>query len=357
MTKKPLTEAYKQLVKPKRTKLAKKAGAQDPTEPVASEDPRAELRRLVDMHRRFTNTARQLEQMRKDIRWRDGTVKPCILPEHTKQDLEDCGKQIKGEAGSLEKAMLVQLRKQPIYIHFLSKVYGIGPVVAAYIVAMVKIDKCPNVSNLIRYCGNACGPDGKRETRTKGSAPKAIGGTGTYNPLMRTVVWQGMTAGFKNSYKFTCCTKHDEARPKKGASQAVKTEFLHVCHACRACQATESPFGTTNKYLRRWSEAWTGRLSEGRELGAFNAARRKATDLFLWDLYVVWRTLEGMTVRPDKFSVVRGRYHNGEEARDTLYTLTLEEALELVGQVEGTPATAWAWPEKDEEKEVERAAE
>ena len=58
--------------------------------------------------------------------------------------------------------------------------------------------------------------------------------------------------------------------------------------------------------------------------------RRKATDLFLWDYYVMARTLAGLTIRPDKYSAVRGRFHNGAEAVDARYTLTLDEAKAIV---------------------------
>jgi hypothetical protein len=93
-----------------------------------------------------------------------------------------------------------------------------------------------------------------------------------------------------------------------------------------------------NKYLRRWEEAKhtaltipnprLGRVMRDGE--ADNKGRAKATDLFLWDLYVMWRTLEGLPIRPDKYSAVRGRYHNGDEARDALYCLTLDEAKAMV---------------------------
>jgi hypothetical protein len=64
---------------------------------------------------------------------------------------------------------------------------------------------------------------------------------------------------------------------------------------------------------------------------ADDKGRRKATDLFLWDLYVMWRTLEGLDIRADKYSAVRGRYHNGQEANEQRYQLTLDEARAMVG--------------------------
>jgi hypothetical protein len=320
-----MTQAVDSIVTPQPTELQRKTGMRKRTK-VAPEliDPVAELRRLVNMHKNWTQKAGQLEHMARDITIRTGDRKgqviPCTMSEASRHDLRAAAKKLRGECAGLESAMKRELKKTPIYQEFLGKVWGFGPVVSAYLVAMVDIHKAPNVSNLIHYCGNNPDPaTGRLEKRRAGGSPKAAGGTGTYNDELRCRLWQAMLSMRKNSAK----------------------------------SVAGRPHGTTTKYLTRWTEAVHTRKTSGRELGAYKAGRMKTTDLFLWDLYLMWRTLEGLTVRPDKFSALRGRYHNGQEARDTLMVLTLDEARAAVGNV-GPVAASAPPPEPDElDKEAE----
>ena len=322
-------QAVEQFTAPVQDKVAKRLRKRAP-EPAVNADPVAELRRLVALHKRWTKTLVGWRQSVRDRKNREtGETIVCTVPTSLRDDLERASTVLSSEADALKRAMLVQLRTLPIYEHFLSKAYGMrGEIVASYLIAHIKIDRCRNVSQLIRYCGNACGPDGKREIRSKLSGPRyspdGVRGdsAGTYNDELKMRIWQGMCAMRK--------------------SAAKKTEG--------------SPHGTMTKYLRRWSEAAHGRRTTGRAKGADAAGRRKATDLFLWDYYVVARTLAGLSVRPDKYAAIRGRYHNGEEARDAEYFLTLDEALAMVGDVGGRPAIeaeASCWAKLEEESEPE----
>jgi len=301
------------------SKLAKKFRRKD-AQPVVHEDPRQELRRLVAMHKNWTQTAKAWNQSIHDITLRTGEVVKCTKPEYLRADMARTVEALQGEAKSLETAMLVQLRRIPIYDTFLKHVYGIGPVVAAYLCAMIRPERCVKVSRLWRYCGNACDPKtGKREIRS--GAPKylpdgSVGdGTGSYNDELKMRIYQGMVAMRKNSFKVS----------------------------------EERPFGTINKYLTRWAFASYSRRTTGREKGADHAGRRKATDLFLEDLYVIWRTLEGLPVWPDLYSVRRGFFHGGQPCVNEGRVLTLEEALAVVGDFRAHAATEPVkWKEESE---------
>lgn len=300
--------AVHQLTDPLVPKLAKKLGRKR-AKPVAvepqKEDPIAELRRLVGEHKRLAKT---IQRWGSDIKARvkeDGTViPPVVTGDMARADVERAIKTLKADQAALVKAMTAQMKGVPIFDEFLSNVYSVGDgVLAAYIIAMVRIEHCPNVSNLIRYCGNAVDPNTGRLER-RNSAPKSLGGNGTFNDDIRRVLYLIMTTMRKNSARST---------------------------------ATK-PNGTTTKYLDRWYNASYSRRTTGRDKGADKAGRMKATDLFLWDLYVMWRTLEGLDIRPDKYSAIRGRWHNGQECHDSRYTLTIEEAREVVGEVRGVAA-------------------
>jgi hypothetical protein len=310
-------------------KLGRKRVKATAAEPVSA-DRYAELRRLVGEHKRLAGTIQRWESDIKSRTLNDGTVLPPVVRSlEGLADAQRAIKTLKADQKDLVKAMVAQLRGIPIYDAFLSKVYGIGGgVLAAYLVAMVRIEMCPNVSNLIRYCGNA--PDfttGKREIRR--DSPKAIGGSfGTFNSDLR-----------RNNYL-----------------------IMTTMRKCAAKPTAKAPHGVTTKYLDRWHAASFSRRTMGRAKGADAAGRMKATDLLLWDLYVMWRTIEGLDIRHDKFTVSRGHDHAGNAVdRDTPFRLTLSEAREIVGKLGALPLGAKReWTDAaldDESAEKERVGE
>lgn len=270
-------------------------------------DPISELRQVVRQHKYLTQLSVRTNHAVSDRKDREtGETIKTLAPPQVVLDAKAAAESAKKEADRLRSSMRRLLRGIPVYDEFLSHVPGVGEVTASYLVTMVRIDRCPNVSNLIRYCGYACSADGKSERRS--GAPKfapdgsKTEGTGTFNQTLKIV---------------------------------LRTAF---------CQGMRMPWKgprASHKYLRRWEEAKHSALTVlnprlGRVMRdgeADDKGRRKATDLFLWDLYVMWRTLEGLPIRPDKYSAVRGRYHNGQEAKDAQYMLALDEAKEIVGHI------------------------
>lgn len=328
-----IVETIEQVTTPTPSKLARKIGKRKPAAPVEHpEDPVKELRLLVGLHKRWVQTARMWTQSVSDRKFTqpDGTVRTikCTLPDAIRGDIGEVAKRLNAEAKSLESAMTRQLRQIPIYNEFLSKVWGFGPVCCSYLVSMIRIDRCVKPSQLNRYCGNACDPKtGKRELRSGAPRYSAEGefspeATGTYNDELKMRIWQGMSAMYKNG------AKKSEARPH----------------------------GTTTKYLDRWINAVHARKTMGRALGANNAGRRKATDLFLEDLYMVWRTLEGLPVWPDLYSVRRGFFHGGKPCVNEGRPLTLAEAWHSIGDV-GPRAALAPIADLPAEDDVEDAAE
>jgi hypothetical protein len=228
---------------------------------------------------------------------------PCRLPENNKIDMQATAEGLRDTAHHLVKAMLVQLRQIPIYVEFLSQVKGVGPVTSAYLAAMVNIERSVKVSALIRYCGFGTGKDGKSERRDGapkyGPDGKLTDGTGSYNDELKI---------------------------------ALVVAFMMMRQSCGKTR-------DAHRYLKRWDDAKhtaltipNARLGRVMHAGEADAkGRRKATDLFLWDLYVMWRTLEGLPVWPDKYSAMRGFMHGGAGCQNAPQVLTLDEAREMVG--------------------------
>lgn len=312
------TEAVLQMAAPIPTNLSrgirpKRAPAA--TAAVQHEDPVLELRRLVGEHRRLAKTIQRWETDVKPRTFPDGVVLPPVVKPGTQAD-DDVRRAIatlKVEQRDHVKAAIVQLKRIPIYQELLSRVWCVGPgILAAYLVALIDIRKAPKVSNLIRYCGN-------EPNRDKTATPKTLGGTGRGCDSLRRNNWLIMTTMRK----------------------------------CAAKRSEEAPHGKTTKYLDRWYDAKHTRLCRGEpRYKADNAGRKKATDLLLWDLYVMWRTLEGLEVWPDKWAQDRGFFHGGTPVWDRPRHLTLEEARAVVGDVGARPLAA---PRVDPEaaKEVE----
>lgn len=292
-------------------KRAKSAADSTPS----TEDARAELVRLVREHAACTKQAVSLHHQRSDRKSREtGDTIKCRLPETSRAALAVAEDAVKEDASKLEALMLRQLKRIPIFTHFLLKVYGCGPVVAAYLCADIDIHKATKPSNLRRFCGMAV-IDGRLERRTAGVKS-------AYNANLRTRLFQMFSAMAKNA----------------------------------ARKFTDRPIGTTSKYLDVWqgvkhrvlssARVVDGRLlnGAGRSVSARGFAHstgwHHAADVFLEDLYIVWRALECLPVWPSYYAAKLGYEHGGKICVNAPKTLTVDEALALVGDVGGRAATA-----------------
>lgn len=352
-----IKESYENIAPKKPTKIA---GIVKPRQPIVArfEDPKQELRCLVQQHSRWTSEARTMGQMASPVPEFDENGKkiPGLENENLSKDptivsaIKETAKGLQREASNLERAMEIQLRKCPVYSLFLKKVYGVGPVCAAYIVANVDIERAVKPSQLRRYCGNATDANGRLERRA--FAPKYDGQGkldntrgGSFNPDMRTAIWLAMVAARKNGAKATRCSAHV---PSAKATPAEKVAFRNECAKCKDCQATATPFGTTSKYLDRWADSLhTSRTEpyvnpDGKMTSADKKGRMKAADVFLEDLYIIMRALAGLPVYPTFHTMMRNRQHGSEKpVLNVGVSMTVDEALELVGDPSGRPATRW----------------
>lgn len=293
------------MAKNKKSKKAKKTtlkaiakAAKPERDTPVHDDPREELRRLVRKHNALTKASVALTHMASDRKNREtGETIPCLLPEDDRVDLLDTATRRKKSAKKMETAMLRQLRQIPIYQHFLAGVYGCGPVVAAYLVAEIDIHKSVKISNLKRFCGLAVF-DGRLERRTKGQR-------NYYHSGMRTRLYQMMDAMRKNCRKSGVTTKY----------VTIWDDYKH-----RAAHMQPEP------------------EKKGK---AESKGRWKACDVFIEDLYTVWRALEGLPVWPSYHDgVLRGHKHGGEKCHNVPVDLTVERALEVVGSPGPVPLMA-----------------
>lgn len=349
--------------KARRKRSLKAVTPKEPLVPTA-ESPKEHLRDLVRQHQAASKLKVATTLRITDRKMADGTVQKSLLPDDLIADIKRKrapGDQrepgiltiIQESLDGLERKMTAALKEVPIYKHFLKDVFGVGPVAASYLIAYVDIHRATKVSQLHRYCGMAV-IDGRLERMTSKEVRK-------YNSALRVKLFSAFAAMWKNGARYTVCTHHAELRPKSSAKSAVKAEFRRVTAACPDCQKTANPYGQTCKYLDIWRGKKHGYESTGRK-GGHKAGWHVAARVLLEDMYTVWRTLEGLDVWPSYYAAVRGHIHGGKVCVNRAEMLTLDEALALVGDVGGRPATAPVLDEEPdmgelEDVELEAAAE
>ena len=142
----------------------------------------------------------------------------------------------------LDKDIAEMVAEEPVY-DYVSAVKGIGPGLAAKLIAMIDIERAPTVSALWRFAGYAV-IDGERERMVKGEKAH-------YNKRLKTTCYLAGSSFLKSGSPYR--EVYDDARAY---------------------------------YLERRPD-WT----KGHQ---HNAAMRKMIKMFLQHLWVTWRTICGL---------------------------------------------------------------
>jgi hypothetical protein len=177
------------------------------------------------------------------------------------------------------------LKGIPIWDGFLLGVKGVGPAMAGVIVSEIDIHKAKYASSLWAYAGLDVAADGKGRSRKKehlvesaykdkdGNEAKRMGIT--FNPFLKTKLTGVLADIF---IKLRC-------EPYRSAYDGYKNRLVN--HP-------------------RWMLTTPGHRN--------NAAKRYMIKLFLVDLYVAWRTLEGLEVHPPYAEAKLGIVHTERKA-------------------------------------------
>jgi hypothetical protein len=281
----------------------------------ASDDPLTELRQLMRRHIALTRASVALDQMSSDKEAREdipqrglkkGDKIPNVLPEDTKAELQVMSDKRKKEAGKLETLLLRELRKLPVYNLFLKHIKGCGPVIASHLLTSINIRVAVKPSQLIRYCGFGVGADGKADHATKGQVL-------CYNKNLKVALYQFMTMGRMSS-----------GGVPNNKYQQIWADYKYGIKTGPGWFAKPTKSNPDAGELRRAGDIV-------KSMGWVDATgRRKATSVFLEDLYIVWRAIEGLEVWPAYHAKQLGHFHGGKVCNNTPAMLTVEQALELV---------------------------
>lgn len=336
-------------------KITTSAKARAKVAPVHA-DPRAELRRLVNDHKLLTMKAKSIAQMCMDRTVRMGPNKGATIPSGVsvdrKSEMIAVADALKKDATRLESLMTSELKKLPIFTLFLNHVFGMGPVVSAYLVALIDIMaaermalsqhrgcdarivtddevraalaaglplRATKISNVRRFCGLAV-INGRLERPTRGVK---LG----YCGELRTRLYQALSAMWKNS------AKRYADRPNGSTSK-----YLEVWRGYKHRMQHSDRLDVARNVLR--DDASDGKGRPGARGLIHAAGWHKAADVLIEDLYTVWRALEGLPVWPSYYAAKLGFNHGGSIAVNAPKMLTAEEALAVVGYVGASPAAA-----------------
>lgn len=359
--------------KPKRTlrKIAKLA--ERPYVP-SSDSPYTELRQLVRQHKAITRAAVAIDNMSSDkTNLETGEKMKCRLPEDVQVDLQETAKRQRQKASKLETAMHRELRKLPVWNEFLKLAMPSGIITGAYLLSEIDITICNKPSQLRRFLGLAV-IGGHLERRRKGEKNH-------YNAELRTRLWLWATAVYKGCFR-------DGERVKTSKYMQVWIDWIHRMETSERISGREKNpvervtgsdetmtwerVQSANATSRRERESWidgtdaderadkrnetvdtecaseadkTMKPERAYTRDDTNTPERKrwsktngwvkSADLLALDLYVIWRTLEGLPVWPTYLEgVVRGAEHKtGRLIPNAPRVLTMDEAREMIGDL------------------------
>lgn len=176
------------------------------------------------------------------------------------------------------------IQDYPIYTEFLKNVRGCGPAMAGVIISEIDISKAKYASSLSKFCG----------------LDVVINAEG---------IGEGRSRKKHHLVDQYYVDAHGEPQVKKGLSFSpmLKTKLMGVLASCFL--RNKSPYADiyTQYKFRLQNSPRHADKSDGHK---HNMAMRYMIKIFLQDLYVAWRTLEGLPVAPPYSQAKLGLLHD-----------------------------------------------
>jgi len=294
----------------------------------AYEDRNKELRQLIAQHLAYTTRSVAIKAMHSD-RVVLGEERLCAIPVDDRIDALAIASAYTRKATQLKSHIEKAMAGHPVWDRFLKPTFGIGPIVAGYLLAYVDITIDIKPSQLRRYCGYAVDSrTGRLDRPTKGEVLH-------YNKHIRTRLYQGFMAMVKNV-----------------ARTGGETKYTKLYRDTKYRLAS-SPLYDADK------NTFAGKPGGKKHIDS--AGRNKAITLFLDDLYMVWRAAEGLPVWPTFYEAKLKWSHGGDRiVENAPHIMTIDEALAMVGNtglVGGKKLKAEELIEPEDIEELEDAAE
>ena len=250
---------------------------------MVTETDKQAVRMLVRLREDFQAMRKRMDN--RIGRKADGTEQNIEAREFRPEDLENftaVADNAKEQEKQIEKMLLKTLRRFPIYNDYLKHVKGVGTIAAGWIIAEFDIQKATTVSKMWQYCGlNPGMVAGKKRVENDDGSFSLVptgqmirgdrltpGHVSPFNKRLRTAMVGVLADGF---IKAQAPHALEYYYPYKERLSSEENEVLHV--------GDHKP----------WKDVSKGHRDR--------AAKRYMTKMFLKDLYVAWRTIEGLPVR------------------------------------------------------------
>lgn len=189
---------------------------------------------------------------------------------------------------ALESGMVKEvgklIHKHPLWINFLVNVKGCGEMMAAVIITQFDIYKAPAVSNLWSFAGLAPGKDRKIKGK---KCP--------YNQFLRSKLCGVLGSGFLKAKSVPYSGYYYDYKMRLENSDMMIEERLKMADR-------KGEYKGMKTRTVKWKDAYPIHIHQ--------ASIRKTVKLFLKDLYVAWRELEGLPIRKPYAEEYLGKIHN-----------------------------------------------
>ncbi len=236
---------------------------------------------------------------------------------------------------AIEKELNKVLHRFPIYTEWLSNVKGVGPIAAGWVIAEYDIHKASTVSKLWQFTGLNPGlVTGKKRVENKDGSFSYVptdslipgdrltpGFVAPFNKRLRTAMVGVLADGIlKANMRYRDATDEEyEQRPntqrriKKDKEVGDKKQVIdaaggyskvYLDYKTRLEQSEKMTLET-----KKGGKAVEMPWNETKDGHRDRAAKRYMIKMFLKDLYVAWRGLEGLPVRPSYQEEYLGHKH------------------------------------------------
>lgn len=205
---------------------------------------------------------------------KDGNLKKNIPPRDNTLllYLQNRRDEISKFESGMEKEIAQNITQHPLWQIFLKEVKGCGPTLAGVIISQFDIRKAPMVSNMVSFAGFAPGNDRKVKGKKRG-----------YNQFLKDKLCGVLGSSFLKSKSVPYSGYYYEYKMRLENSDREVNERI------RMKDRTKPEYKGKTTRVVKWRDAYPGHIHE--------AATRKMIKMFLRDLYVAWREIEGLPIR------------------------------------------------------------
>lgn len=249
----------------------------------AYEEARMELKRLVrtkyDLQNIRINAGNRSELKKSSTdpnEWVDQDKEESMRSITESEDLINTFKEVKQLEDNLDKRILKHLKKFRIYNEYLKNVKGCGPAMSAVIISEIDIFKASKASSIKQYAGcNACENVYGRKKNSKGEI----------EVTRELVRGDKLTKGYLAPF-----------------NKFLKTKLLGVLAPCMIKSKSQYKKvyddyklrqSNSNEIYKPSGKMW----KDESKIHISNAASRQMIVRFIDELYIHWRTIEGLEVR------------------------------------------------------------